>query len=170
MPVQIPAIETLIATLGDALRQRLSRRGIAEPCLVGIQTGGVWVAERLRQRLGLTGALGTLDISFHRDDFGRIGLNPSVHPSRLPWDIGGRDVVLVDDVLYTGRTVRAALNEIFDWGRPASVTLAALIARDGRELPVQADAVGAEIALARGQHLKLRGPDPLRLELIETET
>jgi pyrimidine operon attenuation protein/uracil phosphoribosyltransferase len=168
--MHLPDTGTLIATLGDALRQRLSRRGITEPCLVGIHSGGVWVAERLRPVLGAMGPLGTLDISFHRDDFGRVGLNPSVQPSRLPWDIGGRHVVLVDDVLYTGRTVRAALNEIFDWGRPASVTLAVLIARDGRELPIQADAVGTEVALARGQHLKLRGPDPLRLELVETGT
>ena len=168
--MQLPDTDTLLATLGDALRQRLSRRGIADPCLVGVQTGGVWVAERLRRALGLDGSLATLDISFHRDDFGRVGLNPSVAPSRLPLDLAGRHVVLVDDVLYTGRTVRAALNELFDWGRPASVTLAVLISRDGRELPVQADAVGATVALARGQHLKLRGPDPLRLELVETGT
>ncbi len=162
----LPDADDLIEALAGALQQRLQLRGIESPCLVGVQTGGVWVAGRLAQRLGWTQPVGVLDISFHRDDFGRNGLNPSVHPSHLPWDVDGRDVVLVDDVLYTGRTARAALNEIFDWGRPASVTLAVLVARDGRELPIQADVQGTALALGRGQHLKLRGPEPLRLELV----
>ncbi len=167
--MQIAPVEQLLAQLSESLRARLARRGIAAPHLIGVQSGGVWVAERVRRMLDIATPLGTLDISFHRDDFGRAGLNPNVKPSRLPWDVNGRDLILIDDVLYTGRTVRAALNEIFDWGRPNSVTFAALISRDGRELPIQADAVGAEVVLARGQHLKLRGPEPLRLELIQTE-
>jgi pyrimidine operon attenuation protein/uracil phosphoribosyltransferase len=164
--VPLPDADQLVEGLAAALRQRLQLRGIESPCLVGVQTGGVWVAERLARKLGLPETIGVLDISFHRDDFGRNGLNPSVHPSHLPWDVAGRHVVLVDDVLYTGRTVRAALNEIFDWGRPASVTLAVLVARDGRELPIQADVQGTALALGHGQHLKLRGPTPLRLELV----
>ena len=119
-------------------------------------------------RLGWTSPLGVLDISFHRDDFGHSGLNPAVHPSSLPWEIEGRDVVLVDDVLYTGRTIRAALNELFDWGRPSQVVLATLVARDGRELPIAADAVGARLEIGRGRLLKLRGPDPLFLAVVET--
>ena len=162
----LPDADDLIEALAGALQQRLQLRGIESPCLVGVQTGGVWVARRLAQRLGCTQPVGVLDISFHRDDFGRNGLNPSVHPSHLPWDVAGRHVVLVEDALYTGRTARAALKEIFDWGRPASVTLAVLVARDGRELPIQADVQGTALALGRGQHLKLRGPEPLRLELV----
>jgi pyrimidine operon attenuation protein/uracil phosphoribosyltransferase len=168
MSVSVPDLEQSFARLAESLRSALAARGIATPYLVGVQSGGVWVAERLRAMLGIASALGTLDISFHRDDFGRSGLNPSVRPSHLPWDLADRHLVLVDDVLYTGRTVRAALNELFDWGRPASVTLAVLIARDGRELPIAPDALGAAVTLGAGQHLKLRGPAPLRLELIET--
>lgn len=167
--MQIAPIDQLFEQLAAALAQRLARRGVGEPHLIGVQSGGVWVATRVREMLGVAPPLGTLDISFHRDDFGRAGLSPNVRPSQMPWDVADKHIVLVDDVLYTGRTVRAALNEIFDWGRPASVTLAVLVSRDGRELPIQADARGAEVALAKGQHLKLRGPDPLRLDLIETD-
>ncbi len=160
-------VDLLLDRLTASLRQRLARRGAEAPYLVGILRGGAWVAARLHAALWLSTPIGTLDIGFHRDDFASAGLQPVVGESRLPWDVADRHVVLVDDVLYTGRTVRAAINEIFDWGRPASVTLAVLVSRDGRELPFQADAVGAEIALAAGQQLKLRGPEPLRLELVE---
>lgn len=164
-PRFLPSVDDLVRDLANDLRQKLARRGVAAPLLVGIQSGGVLVAQALKRALGVEEPLGTLDISFHRDDFGRAELHPVVRPSSLPWDVNGRDVVLVDDVLHTGRTVRAALNEIFDWGRPKSVALAVLIARDGRELPVAADAVGVEIALEAGQQIKLRGPSPLRLEV-----
>jgi pyrimidine operon attenuation protein/uracil phosphoribosyltransferase len=160
------SVDELIAQLAAALRDTLARRAIENPHVVGIHAGGVWVAERVHAALGLTSPIGALDISFHRDDYGRVGLNPSVRPSRLPWDIADKHVLLIDDVLYTGRTVRAALNELFDWGRPASVILGVLIARDGRELPIEADAAGMRVALPAGQHVKLRGPDPLRLEWI----
>jgi pyrimidine operon attenuation protein/uracil phosphoribosyltransferase len=163
----LPDVDTLVARLAADLRRHLATRGIDDPRLVGIQTGGVWLAEQLRSALGAAGPIGTLDISFHRDDVGHAGLNPSVRPSNLPWDLDGRHVVLVDDVLWTGRTVRAALNEIFDWGRPASVALAVLVARDGRELPVEATAAGARIELAPGRMIKLRGPEPLRLEVVD---
>jgi pyrimidine operon attenuation protein/uracil phosphoribosyltransferase len=165
--MELPDPDRLIEHLAGDLPALLAARGVSDPRVVGIHTGGVWVAERLAARLGWQGPIGVLDISFHRDDFGYTGLNPAVKPSHLPWDIDGRDVVLVDDVLYTGRTVRAALNEIFDWGRPAKVVLAVLVERDGRELPIAADAVGARLTIGHGRLLKLRGPDGLSLEVVE---
>ncbi|HUW98805.1 MAG TPA: bifunctional pyr operon transcriptional regulator/uracil phosphoribosyltransferase PyrR [Acidiferrobacter sp.] len=140
-----------------------------QPVMVGIHTGGVWVAERLHRRLGLADPLGTLDISFYRDDFSRVGINPQVKTSYLPIALDGRHIVLVDDVLHTGRTIRAALNEIFDFARPAAISLAALIVRDGRELPIQPDIVGAMISLRPGEHIKLTGPNPLGIKIMEKE-
>ena len=111
--------------------------------------------------------LGTLNITFYRDDFTRIGMHPQVEPSVLPFEVDDRHVILVDDVLHTGRTIRAALNEIFDYGRPASVMLAALVVRSGKELPICADIVGTHLDLTEGQHIKLNGPDALSLEIQE---
>ena len=156
-------IEHTLAQMAAALKRLHERR----PVLIGIHSGGVWIAERLHRLLALDEPLGTLDISFYRDDFTRIGMHPQVKASNLPVHIEDRHVILVDDVLHTGRTIRAAMNEIFDYGRPASVTLAVLIERDGRELPIQADVVGAKLALARNQHIKLSGPEPLQLKLQE---
>jgi pyrimidine operon attenuation protein / uracil phosphoribosyltransferase len=156
-------IDAALARLATQLHPRLADL----PVMVGIHTGGVWVAERLHKLLGLNEPLGTLDISFYRDDFTRIGVNPQVKASHLPIDIEARHVILVDDVLQTGRTIRAALNEIFDYGRPASVTLAVLIERDGRELPIEAQAVGEHLKLRRTQHAKLTGPEPLALTIQE---
>ena len=155
--------EFLIEAMAVQLHDLLTRRGIADPALVGIHTGGVWVAERLRQRMGIATPLGQLDIAFYRDDFSRIGLHPRVQPSELPFDVDGRHLVLIDDVLYTGRTVRAALNELFDYGRPASVLLAVLVDRGGRELPIEAHVAGSRLELPAGQQLQLTGPDPLQL-------
>jgi pyrimidine operon attenuation protein/uracil phosphoribosyltransferase len=155
--------EFLIEAMAVQLRELLARRGLDEPALVGIHTGGVWVAERLRQRLGIETPLGRLDISFYRDDFSRIGVNPQVRPSELPFDVDGRHIILIDDVLYTGRTVRAALNELFDYGRPASVLLAVLVDRGGRELPIEAHVAGSRLELPADQHIQLIGPEPLQL-------
>ncbi len=160
----IPDVESLLARMTAGLSQLLADGSNEDALLVGIHTGGAWLAERLHERLGLRTPLGTLDISFYRDDFSRKGMHPEVRPSRLPLSIEGRPVILVDDVLYTGRTVRAALNELFDYGRPASVRLAVLIERDGRELPVAADVAGHTLTLGRAERIKLRGPDPLRIE------
>lgn len=160
----LPDVDAALAHLVAGLESLAER----QPLLVGIHTGGVWVAERLHRALGLAEPLGTLDISFYRDDFTRIGMHPQVKTSHLPIDITDRNVILVDDVLHTGRTVRAALNEIFDYGRPASITLATLIVRDGRELPIQADVAGAVLHLRKNQHIKLTGPDRLALTLQET--
>lgn len=125
------------------------------PLMIGIHTGGVWVAEQLHSRLGLHDPLGTLDISFYRDDFTRIGMNPQVKTSDLPSNIEGRNIILVDDVLHTGRTIRAAMNEIFDYGRPNSIVLACLIERDGHELPIRADIKGESMTLNANEHIKL---------------
>jgi pyrimidine operon attenuation protein/uracil phosphoribosyltransferase len=156
-------IEQALTRMGAALQASLKQ----QPLMVGIHTGGVWVAQRLHRLLDLTDPLGTLDISFYRDDFTRIGVNPQVKASALPVNIDGRHVILVDDVLQTGRTIRAALNEIFDYGRPASVTLACLIERDGRELPIEAQVVGEHLKLKKNQHVKLSGPEPLALTIQE---
>lgn len=165
---QLPDVEQLLEQMEADLRKALEHRGVAAPVIVGIRTGGVWLAERLNQRLGLSDPLGELDISFYRDDFSRIGLNPRVKPSSLPFDTEGRDIVLIDDVLMSGRTIRAAMNEIFDYGRPASIILATLVDLGARELPIQPDVTGQLLALPSTQRVKLRGPDPLRLELRET--
>jgi pyrimidine operon attenuation protein/uracil phosphoribosyltransferase len=163
---EIVDIEATIAYMADELRPQLSQK----PIMIGIHTGGVWIADRLHRLLALGEPLGTLDISFYRDDFTRVGVNPTVKTSNLPVNIEDRHVLLVDDVLHTGRTIRAALNEIFDYGRPASVTLAVLLNRDGRELPIEAQVVGHHLKLRRNQHIKLLGPDPLKLEIQEVHT
>ena len=159
-------IERLLGQMAADLRRLLAAEGRERPLMVGIRTGGVWVAERLHERLGIEAPLGELSINFYRDDFTRIGLHPRVEPSSLPFDVDDRHILLVDDVLQTGRTIRAALNEIFDYGRPASVTLAVLADRGGHELPVRADVTGAPVRLGPGEHLKLTGPEPLALEIL----
>ena len=156
-------IDSLITHMTADLTSLVSQRRIADPVMIGIQTGGVWLAQRLHDLLKIGEPLGRLDISFYRDDFTRMGMNPQVKPSYLPFNLDDRHIILVDDVLHTGRTIRAALNEIFDYGRPGSVTLAVLVERSGRELPIEAAVVGQHLELARGQHVKLTGPDPLGL-------
>ena len=164
MPQTTIDIAATLAYMADELRPLLARN----PIMIGVHTGGVWVAARLHGILGLTEPLGTLDISFYRDDFTRVGVNPQVKISNLPVNLEDRHVILVDDVLHTGRTIRAALNEIFDYGRPASVTLAVLICRDGRELPIEAQLIGHTLKLKARQHIKLTGPEPLQLNVQET--
>lgn len=119
--------------------------------LIGVHSGGVWIAERLQKDLGLSEPMGTLSSAFHRDDYGRRGLPADIKSTNLPFDVNGADILLVDDILFTGRTVRAALNEIFDYGRPSRVRLAVLIDRGGRELPVAADFCGLEHRLSANQ-------------------
>ncbi|MDT8403139.1 bifunctional pyr operon transcriptional regulator/uracil phosphoribosyltransferase PyrR [Sulfuriflexus sp.] len=162
-------VEQHIHAMGEALQAQLAEADISDPVMVGIHTGGVWVAERLHQQLGIKEALGTLDISFYRDDFTRVGMNPQVKPSALPFSIENRHLILVDDVLHTGRTIRAAMNELFDYGRPASIWLAVLVERDGRELPIAADVAALNIHLARGEQIKLNGPEPLSLIIFEAK-
>ena len=162
--MSLPSVESLIEKLTQALTPYFSNPE-SQPVLVGIETGGVWIAEQIRQRLAPDTALGRLDISFYRDDFTRNGLHPVVKPSSLPTDIDGRTIILVDDVLQSGRTVRAAMNEIFDYGRPQKILLAILIDRGQREIPVQADFVGSSLSLDCNSHIKLAGPEPLKLVL-----
>ncbi|MEA3291968.1 MAG: bifunctional pyr operon transcriptional regulator/uracil phosphoribosyltransferase PyrR [Pseudomonadota bacterium] len=138
------------------------------PLLIGIHTGGVRVGKRLHRELELLEPMGTLDISFYRDDFSRIGLNPEVKASNLPVGVEDRNLLLVDDVLHTGRTIRAALEEIFSYGRPNSVTLVVLIDREGRELPIQADVAGQRIRLEPHEQIKLSGDRTTTLSVIDT--
>ncbi len=122
--------------------------------LAGIASGGAWLAERLQRDLGLAGEPGVLSSAMHRDDFSQRGLSVSAQTA-LPFEVNGADILVLDDVLYTGRTIRAVLNELFDYGRPASVRLAVLVDRGGRELPVQADFAAARVALPASQSLAL---------------
>ena len=148
---------------------KIAAQCLSEPILIGIHTGGAWLAQRLQAALDPSPPLGTLDISFYRDDFSRVGLNPEVRASDLPVAVNNRNIILVDDVLHTGRTIRAALNEIFSYGRPERVCLAVLIERPGRELPIQADVVGQSLALGNHEEAKLGQVDGrLALNIIET--
>lgn len=149
--MQLPDAEQLLASLTERIRSDVA----ANTALVGIYTGGVWLAERLHHDLELTLPMGTLDVSFYRDDFGQIGLHPQVKPSDIPFEVEGSHIILVDDVLYTGRTIRAAINELFDYGRPASIRLAALLDRGDRELPIAAQYVGATLTLPSDKMLAL---------------
>ena len=160
----------LLETLSGDLRDLLQTRNIKNPLMIGIHTGGAWVAEVLHKNLKIEQPLGTLNITFYRDDFTRIGMHPQVTPSNLPFEIDDQHIILVDDVLHTGRTIRAALNEIFDYGRPASVMLAVLVERGCRELPVSADVAATRIQLKTNQHIKLgRDKSNLKLSIAEVK-
>ena len=154
-------IPALIDQMAVDLQQQLTIG--ARTVMVGIHTGGVWIARALHSKLAIQEPLGELDISFYRDDFTRIGMNPQVKPSQIPFSVDERHIILVDDVLQTGRTIRAAMNEIFDYGRPASILLATLVERSGRELPIQPGVVGIRPPLSLEQHITLTGPEPLGL-------
>lgn len=158
-------ISELLNNLEAALKRIVDERQLVNPLMIGIRSGGVWIAEQMHRRLNISEPLGLLDISFYRDDFSQIGVNPNVKPSQLPTHIEGRDIILIDDVFYTGRTIRAAMNEIFDYGRPNQIVLAVLIERDGRQIPLNPDCVGASIKLTAGQRIKLTGPEPLGVHL-----
>ena len=145
----------LLDTLSTELRNLLSSRNIENPLMIGIHTGGLWVAEELHKKLSIKAPLGALNITFYRDDFTRIGMHPQVQPSNLPFNVDDQHIILVDDVLHTGRTIRAALNEIFDYGRPASVILVVLVERGTRDLPISADVAATQIDLKQNQHIKL---------------
>ena len=130
----------------------------ADTRLVGITSGGAWLAERLQQDLQRAGEAGVISSAMHRDDYARRGLSATAQ-TKLDFDVNGADILLLDDVLYTGRTIRAVLNELFDYGRPASVKLAVLVDRGGRELPVQADFAAARVSLPDTQSLELARDD-----------
>ena len=151
MTASLPDPEKLVQSMAEAMRGKLAK----DAALVGIYTGGAWVAERLNRALNPGAPLGLLAVTLHRDDFGRIGLHRESRRSQIPFPVDGREVVLVDDVLHTGRTIRAALNELFDFGRPRAVRLAVLADRGGRELPVAADFLGAKVDVGADEDLVL---------------
>ncbi len=157
-----PDAEAIYARLLQAVREGIAGRDVS---LIGIHSGGAWIAERLHRDLGLARPLGTLSSAFHRDDYGRRGLPVEMKATELPFEVGGADIVLVDDILFTGRTVRAAMNELFDYGRPARIELAVLLDRGGRELPIEARYCGAAHALAAPRNFALSRADDGRLTL-----
>lgn len=147
----LPDPEALVRSMVEQMRGRVDR----DAGFVGIYTGGAWVAERLHRALEPATALGFLAVTLHRDDFGRIGLHRESRRSQIPFPVDGREIVLIDDVLHTGRTIRAALNELFDFGRPRAVRLAVLADRGGRELPIAADFLGERIDAGSDEDLVL---------------
>ncbi len=157
-------IPELLDNLESSLTRLIQERNFSNPVAIGIHTGGVWIAQEMCKRLKITEPLGVLDIAFYRDDFSQIGIQPTIRPSQLPVHLEGRDIILIDDVFFSGRTARAALNEIFDYGRPNQVLLAVLIERNGRQIPLRPDCRGLEINLPLNQRIKLTGPTPLAIE------
>jgi pyrimidine operon attenuation protein/uracil phosphoribosyltransferase len=162
MKKPMPDAEDLLERLIERMRPAVT----SDTALIGIHTGGVWLAQRLHAALALSKPLGTIDVSFYRDDYDSRGLHSKVRPSSIPFDVADADIILVDDVLYTGRTIRAAMNELFDYGRPQSIRLAALIDRGGRQLPIAAQFIGAEIAVAQGEQIELTKDEKDRLSLV----
>jgi len=155
LPDSLPDAEAQCRQLADLIRPQLSRK----PALVGIYSGGAWIAARLRELLNLPEEIGLIDVSFYRDDFAEKGLHPQCKPTVIPFDVEGRHLILVDDVLYTGRTTRAAINELFDYGRPASIELAVLADRGERELPIAATYGVWSVKLNDDQNLVLGKQD-----------
>ena len=158
LPNPLPDAEAQCRQLADLIRPQLSKN----PALVGIYSGGAWIAERLKELLGLADDIGLIDVSFYRDDFSEKGLHPQCRPTVIPFDVEVRHIILVDE-LYTGRTRRAAINELFDYGRPAAVELAVLADRGGRELPVAATYGIWDVPLGDGQNLVLERKDGAQL-------
>ena len=150
--IALPDAELLLPRLAEELRARAT----PELAMIGLYTGGAWLAERLHAMLGLQTPLGLMDIAFYRDDYHKEGLKHDPKRTRIPFDVDGRDLLLVDDVLYTGRTVRAAMNELFDYGRPRSISLVILADRGGRQLPICAQYCGAAVQVPEGMRLRLK--------------
>ena len=159
--------QDLLLRIENSLRDYLLNNNIKNPIIIGVHTGGAWIADWLQKSLGFEGKAASLNISFYRDDFSKVGVNPRVDPTAMPVSVDDKHVILVDDVLFTGRTTRAAINEIFDFGRPLSVTLVVLVERNGKELPISADIVGEKLELDNNKNIKLLGPDPMILEVID---
>jgi pyrimidine operon attenuation protein/uracil phosphoribosyltransferase len=158
---QLPDAEKLCAQLADALRPRIGPKS----AMIGLYTGGAWLAERLHQLLALKSPLGLMDIAFYRDDYAARGLKHDPKRTKIPFDVNGAELLLVDDVLYTGRTVRAAMNELFDYGRPGSISLVVLADRGGRQLPICAQHCGTTVEVPAGMRLTLKRQDSGKLML-----
>lgn len=150
-PDALPDAEQLLARLAQQLKPIVT----ADTALVGIHSGGAWIMERLLALLALPLEHGCLDVSFYRDDYDRRGLHADTRPSRIAFPVEGRHIILIDDIFYTGRTIRAAMNELFDYGRPASISLAVLVNRGGRELPITPQFCACEMTLPAHQNLQL---------------
>lgn len=157
-----PDAEAIYARLLQAVRDGIAGRDVS---LIGIHSGGAWIAERLHRDLRLARPLGTLSSAFHRDDYGRRGLPVEMKATELPFEVNGADILLVDDILFTGRTVRAAMNELFDYGRPARIELAVLLDRGGRELPIEARYCGATHLLSAPRNFALARTEDGRFTL-----
>ncbi|HQU50704.1 MAG TPA: bifunctional pyr operon transcriptional regulator/uracil phosphoribosyltransferase PyrR [Casimicrobiaceae bacterium] len=154
--VHLPDAEAALETLAAGMRTGVAH----DAAFVGIYSGGAWLAERLAKLVPGTHPVGFIDVSYYRDDFASKGLKGGARRSELPFDVTGATIVLIDDVLYTGRSTRAAINELFDFGRPASIELAVLVDRGGRELPIEPAYVGARVACARSLSIELsKGAD-----------
>ena len=169
MDEKITDLEGVVDNMALQLSAYIERHNVTNPLIVGIHTAGVWLADMLHKKLQLhtkePKELGELNINYYRDDFSKNGLHPQIEPSKLPFSIEDRHIILVDDVLYTGRTTRAAMNELFDYGRPASIVLAVLFEREGRELPISAQIVGISRHLASNQYITLSGPENMALTI-----
>jgi pyrimidine operon attenuation protein / uracil phosphoribosyltransferase len=159
--MKLPDAEKLCEQLAAELRPRIG----AKSAMIGLYTGGAWLAERLHQLLQMKSPLGLMDIAFYRDDYHSQGLHHDPKRTKIPFDVNGSHLLLVDDVLYTGRTVRAAMNELFDYGRPASISLVVLADRGGRELPICAQHCGARVEVPEGMRLRLTRAGDGRLAL-----
>jgi pyrimidine operon attenuation protein/uracil phosphoribosyltransferase len=158
----LPEAEKICAQLAAELRGRVGPK----TAMIGIYTGGAWLAERLHQLLGIAAPLGLMDVAFYRDDYAARGLKHDPKRTKIPFDVSGRELLLVDDVLYTGRTIRAAMNELFDYGRPASISLVVLADRGGRQLPICAQHCGATVEVPQGKRLRLKRSAEGQLALV----
>jgi pyrimidine operon attenuation protein / uracil phosphoribosyltransferase len=159
--MKLPDAEKLCDQLVAELKPRVGPK----TAMVGLYTGGAWLAERLHPMLGMGSPLGLMDIAFYRDDYAARGLKHDPKRTKIPFDVNGAELLLVDDVLYSGRTVRAAMNELFDYGRPASISLVVLVDRGGRQLPICAQHVGARVEVPGGMRLQLKQENEGRLVL-----
>ena len=158
---RLPDAETLLPELVAELRRRMT----PSSAMIGLYTGGAWLAQRLHAMLAMQAPLGLMDIAFYRDDYSKQGLKHDPKRTKIPFDVEGKDLLLVDDVLYTGRTVRAAMNELFDYGRPRSISLVVLADRGGRQLPICAKHCGAKVEVPEGMRLRLKRAADGRLSL-----
>jgi len=159
--MKLPDAEELCAQLARELRPLVGPKS----AMVGLYTGGAWLAERLHEMLAMKSPLGLMDIAFYRDDYAARGLKHDPKRTKIPFDVNGAELLLVDDVLYSGRTVRAAMNELFDYGRPASISLVVLADRGGRQLPICPQHVGARVEVPAGMRLTLKRGEDGRLAL-----
>lgn len=154
--MNLPTAEQLYSKMKAGIEELLQTKHIDKVYLVGIYSGGAWLVKRLQQDLPqISNEVGLLNTSFYRDDFHKIGLHAQKQPTQIPFDVDGKHIIVIDDILYTGRTIRATMNELFDYGRPASIELAVLIDRGGRQLPISANVVGGVIHLEKGTNFVL---------------